>query len=106
MFGGWYEGTLERLNRVEPLKKVSLPSDYEEAEGTLGKEQIVRYSCTAFHGTQQIDYFRAVSFHGLNFHVLNMLVIPNLKTADQPLLGIDIVTLPGTPNHLIDSLKC
>lgn len=82
-----------RLNETEPLTPVILPSDLCQAEGTIGRDQIVHFSADAFTSSR-LQYLRRVYFSGSGYDVFNIVAIPKANI-DLPILGIDIVILPG-----------
>jgi hypothetical protein len=91
----WSENVYQQISNSTRLKEVSIEPDYQEAEGILSRDKVIRYSVKAYE-SRELKYFRSVSFHGNGFHVLNILALPNLSVCPNlPILGIDIVSLPG-----------
>eukprot|EP01031_Cornospumella_fuschlensis_P048465 gene48465-59353_t len=76
-----------------PGPKLDLPLDYALAEGSINKKDSVKYSCDAFRPSR-LSYLRVLRFEGAGFNVFNSIALPKLEY-DMPILGIDIVSLPG-----------
>jgi len=92
MFAVWYKKTKDRLEKEEILKPVLIDSIYSNNNGKLGKS-LVNYSCKPF-STSKLRYIRSVSFYGEGYDIFNFVVLP-WSYYDLPILGIDIVSLPG-----------
>lgn len=75
------------------LQKVPLPADYAAAQGSINKKDAVQYDCDAYQSSQ-LSYLRILRFEGAGFNVFNCVALPKL-IYDLPILGIDIVSLPG-----------
>lgn len=101
-YQAWYDSILKSLQThlKTPLEPIAIPEDYAQSEGTLGKDKIVQFQCKAFQSSQ-LAYVRYVSFIGDGYYVFNFVVIPKLQY-DLPILGIDIVVLPGNSIAAID----
>lgn len=82
-----------RLNETDQLTSVSLPKDLSYAEGFLCRDQIVKFSADAFTSSK-LQYLRRVYFSGSGYDVFNIVAIPR-SNINIPILGIDIVILPG-----------
>jgi len=92
IFESWYKKTIDRLNHEEILKPILIDSIYRDNNGKLGKS-LINYSCKPFC-TSKLRYIRSVSFYGEGYDIFNFVALP-WSYYDLPILGIDIVSLPG-----------
>lgn len=82
---------LEKLDMFTPVK---LSEQFSSISSSIGKKTTVTCSCEAFIGRDHIRYLRIIQFLGANCSVLNILGLPYVSN-NLPILGIDIVKLPG-----------
>ncbi|RYH12565.1 hypothetical protein EON65_37955 [archaeon] len=75
------------------MQQIQLPADYAFAEGSINKKDLVQYRCDAYQAPK-LSYLRILRFEGSGFNVFNCVALPELAY-DLPILGIDIVSLPG-----------
>ncbi len=113
-FSLWYEEIMQLFNTKmhDFTFPITIQSDYALNRGKLGNSSI-EFQCNAFKSSKYIDYLRYVSFQSVElgtndtkiatnkFSVFNFVVLPNLDY-NIPILGIDIITLPGGSLAAID----
>ena len=99
IFEPWYHKTISRLGQEEVLIPIDIDNIYSNNNGKLGKS-IINYSCKPFN-TTKLRYIRCVSFYGEGYDVYNFVALPWCYY-DLPILGIDIVSLPGGSLAAID----
>ena len=107
-FNEMFPYVLTQLSKLDVLKSVDdIPSDYVNKAGKLGNKT-VDFQCTLLEGSY-FSKVRLVTFKGsAGFNVFNLLVLPNLNINREiiqlplPILGVDIVVLPGSILASID----
>ena len=99
IFEPWYKNTKAILDQVEVLKPLDIDSVYNKKSGKLG-QSLINFSCEPFT-TSKLRYVRCVSFFGEGYDVFNFVALP-WSYYDLPILGIDIVSLPGGSLAAID----
>lgn len=113
-FSEWYEEIMQLFTTKmnDSMVPISIQADYAYSLGKLGNNSI-EFQCNAFKSSRHIDYLRHVSFQSVDtdknsskvatnkFNVFNFVVLPNLGS-NIPILGIDIITLPGGSLAAID----
>jgi len=82
-----------KLSECDTLLPYEITSEYTSKSAMIGK-QSVQYSCDAFTGTNVFQYLRVVKLVGGNYTILNIMGLPKYDKK-SPILGIDIVSLPG-----------
>lgn len=86
-----------KLLECDTLISYELSSEYASKSANLGK-QSVQYSCDAYTGTNIFQYLRIVKLVGGNYTILNIMGLPKYEKK-SPILGIDLVSLPGMPYY-------
>ena len=99
-FGKWIDETINNLNAADPLTPIPLDKDFSDNIGSIGKK-LVYFRAAAYH-SKYLRYLRTISFVGEGYDVLQIVAIPR-QGYDIPILGLDIVTLPGK-NTFLSSL--
>jgi len=107
-FNEMFPYVLTQLSKLDVLKSVDdIPSDYVNKAGKLGNKT-VDFQCNLLEGSY-FSKVRLVTFKGsAGFNVFNLLVLPNLNINREiiqlplPILGVDIVVLPGSILASID----
>jgi hypothetical protein len=89
----FHDNLITQLNKLDEMKIVKHPQDYMFKIANISKNQI-EFSCQSYTGKINLRYTRIVQFKGGNYTVLNILALP-YDSVSLPILGIDIVTLPG-----------
>jgi hypothetical protein len=97
-FADFYSSITKRLTKCEELRPIPLDNEFCCAVGKLGKSRI-NFRAEAFN-SNNIRYARMVSFVGEGYDVLNFVAIPR-SNVEIPILGIDIVCLPGLSFKLL-----
>jgi len=102
-FDGMLPFALNKFHRaaIELIfdEETSIPSKV----GKFGNKSI-EFACTVYE-TRALSPFRLVTFRGAGFDVFNLLVIPRKSSAPDipiPILGIDIVVMPGSVLAALD----
>lgn len=98
-FEPWYIKAKAILDEVELLKPLEIDNIYNKNSGKLG-QSLIDFSCEPFN-TSKLRYVRCVSFCGEGYDVFNFVALP-WSYYDLPILGIDIVSLPGGSLAAID----
>ena len=113
-FSEWYVEIMQLFSTKmnDSMIPINIQADYAFSQGKLGNSSI-EFQCNAFKSSKYIDYLRYVSFQSVDtgtnstkvatnkFSVFNFVVLPNLDS-NIPILGIDIITLPGGSLAAID----
>ena len=101
-FEGMFSSALDKFNGVDSLdfcERMCVP----RKEGKFGNKTI-EFTCNAYNG-KLLSPVRLVTFKGAGFDVYNLLVMPNKDSGSEfpvPILGIDIVVLPGSVIAALD----
>ena len=101
-FEGMFSSALDKFNIVDRLdfcERMNVP----RKEGKLGNKTI-EFACNAYRG-KLLSPVRLVTFRGAGFDVYNLLAMPNKDSGSEfpvPILGIDIVVLPGSVLAALD----
>ena len=100
-FSKWLEFCLSAL-AIEGgnLQPVQLPDEFSSAKGCISKGNEVTFDVTAFQ-SKKLSYIRRVSFKGEGYNVFNFIAFPRANY-DLPILGIDVVSLPGSTLASVD----
>ena len=85
---------LSKILECDNFHKISLPFEYSHIKSTIGSNSVA-CSSEAYTGEEFIRYFRIINFQGGNYSVMNIMAVPYLNNS-LPILGIDVVSLPGT----------
>ncbi len=76
------------------MRSIEMPEDYADAYGAINRKDPVSFKCEAYAG-QKLAYIRSLRFEGAGFNVFNFVALPSV-CYDLAILGIDLVSLPGT----------
>lgn len=101
-FEGMFSSALDKFNDVDRLEfceRMCVP----RKEGKFGNKTI-EFTCNAYKG-KLLSPVRLVTFRGAGFDVYNLLVMPNKDSGSEfpvPILGVDIVVLPGSVIAALD----
>ena len=125
VFDGMFQYALEKVKLVEDIRIVE--SRTETKSGQIGNKTI-KFSCISYSGivllnhfcsanysnksqslsgSRLISVFRLVTFKGAGFNVFNLLALPRVSEDNPqpiPILGIDLVMLPGSALAAIGSI--
>ena len=88
---------IDLLQSIDSYTKVDVPTEFSYAKKPFPTKNSsnVEYSCDFYRGSILTDYLRIVRFVGERYKILNVLVLPKVSAHPLPMLGIDLVVLPG-----------
>ena len=83
-----------KLLQLDNFTQVDIGDEYNEKTSKLGSSNI-SFSCTAYKGQNYIKYLRTIQITGEQYSVLNIMAVPYAHNNQLPILGIDLISLPG-----------
>ena len=90
-----------KLLGLDNFTRVDIGDEYSKKTSKLGGSNI-SFSCTAYNGQSFIKYLRTITIAGEQYNVLNIMAVPHVHNNHLPILGIDLISLPGK----VISLTC
>ena len=83
-----------KLLELDNFTRVDIGDEYNDMISRIGNNNI-SFSCTAYRGQSYIKYLRTITITGEQYNVLNIMAVPHVHNNQLPILGIDLISLPG-----------
>lgn len=100
----WFEKCVQILAKAEVFTNEIVPDQYRSCCGNMPGKAQIDFECD-IKRSKSIKCLRSIQFTGGGYTVLNIVALPMIDKLHLPILGIDIVLLPGTYVYIIFEIE-